>query len=160
MLSSIIMIQDLLIEAQRPPSSPVHVVGVVRCPQTVKVANYMVRDLAQGTITAELLQPDELVSGLMAQVCTSCCPHFTCFCLCLLLLLWAASASRLNYCRMLVWNASMPDDVYSITHGGQCTLLTEWHFGTMLAHCAGQDARLNGTRVHTICNHSSWTLAL
>lgn len=68
MLSSIIMIQDLLIESKRPRSSPVHVVGVVRCPQTVKVANYMVRDLGQGTMTAELLQPDELVSGLMAQV--------------------------------------------------------------------------------------------
>lgn len=68
MLSSVIMIQDLLIESKRPQSSPVHVVGVVRCPQTVKVANYMVRDLAQGTMTAELLQPDELVSGLMAQV--------------------------------------------------------------------------------------------
>ena len=71
MLSSLIMIQDLLIETQRPRSRPVHVVAVVRCPQTVKVANYMVRHLAQGTMTAELLQPDELVSGLMAQVCHS-----------------------------------------------------------------------------------------
>ena len=69
LLSSTIMVQDLLIESQRPPSDPVHVVGVVRCPETVKVANYMVKDLAQGTMTAELLQPDELVSGLMAQVC-------------------------------------------------------------------------------------------
>lgn len=68
LLSSIIMVQDLLIESQRPRSHPVHVVGVVRNPQTVKVANYMVKDLGQGTITAELLQPDELVSGLMAQV--------------------------------------------------------------------------------------------
>ena len=70
LLSSIIMVQDLLIESQRPRSHPVHVVGVVRCPQTVKVANYMVKDLSQGTMTAELLQPDELVSGLMAQVHT------------------------------------------------------------------------------------------
>lgn len=77
MLSSMIMIQDLLIESQRPRSKPVHVVAVVRNPQTVKVANYMVRDLAQGTMTAELLQPDELVSGLMAQVCS-------CLLLCLL----------------------------------------------------------------------------
>ncbi len=68
LLSSIIMVQDLLIESQRPRSHPVHVVGVVRCPETVKVANYMVKDLSQGTMTAELLQPDELVSGLMAQV--------------------------------------------------------------------------------------------
>lgn len=68
LLSSIIMVQDLLIESHRPRSHPVHVVGVVRNPQTVKVANYMVKDLGQGTITAELLQPDELVSGLMAQV--------------------------------------------------------------------------------------------
>lgn len=72
MLSSLIMVQDLLIESQRPRSKPVHVVAVVRCPQTVKVANYMVRDLAQGTMTAELLQPDELVSGLMAQVLFCC----------------------------------------------------------------------------------------
>ena len=77
MLSSMIMIQDLLIQAQRPISSPAHVVGVVRCPQTVKVANYMVRDLAQGTMTAELLQPDELVSGLMAQVPPICSPAHT-----------------------------------------------------------------------------------
>ena len=28
----------------------------------------MVRDLAKGTMTAELMQPDELVSGLIAQV--------------------------------------------------------------------------------------------
>lgn len=62
------MVQDLLIESQRSRSHPVHVVGVVRNPQTVKVANYMVKDLGQGTMTAELLQPDELVSGLMAQV--------------------------------------------------------------------------------------------
>ena len=34
----------------------------------MQVANYMVRDLARNCMTAELLQPDELVSGLMAQV--------------------------------------------------------------------------------------------
>ena len=68
MLSSMIMIQDLLIQAQRPQSSPVHVVGVVRCPETVKVANYMVKDLAQGTMTAGLVPPGGLVSGPMAQV--------------------------------------------------------------------------------------------
>lgn len=34
----------------------------------LQVANYLVRDLAQNTMTAELLQPDELVSGLIAQV--------------------------------------------------------------------------------------------
>lgn len=34
----------------------------------VQVANYMVRDLSKGCMTCELLQPDELVSGLIAQV--------------------------------------------------------------------------------------------
>ena len=34
----------------------------------MQVANYLVRDLAKNTMTAELLQPDELVSGLMSQV--------------------------------------------------------------------------------------------
>lgn len=68
MLSLMVMLQDLLIMYRRHRSNPCHVVGVVRCPQTVKVANYTVRDLAQGTMTAELLQPDELVSGLIAQV--------------------------------------------------------------------------------------------
>ena len=31
------------------------------------------RDLAKNTMTAELLQPDELVSGLMSQVCGCVC---------------------------------------------------------------------------------------
>ena len=34
----------------------------------LQVANYMVRDLSKGCMTCELLQPDELVSGLIAQV--------------------------------------------------------------------------------------------
>ena len=38
------------------------------CVVRMQVANYLVRDLAQNTMTAELLQPDELVSGLIAQV--------------------------------------------------------------------------------------------
>ena len=84
MLSSIIMVQDLLIESQRPQSHPVHVVGVVRCPETVKVANYMVKDLSQGTMTAELLQPDELVSGLMAQVYPHLYLLFACLLACLI----------------------------------------------------------------------------
>lgn len=32
----------------------------------------MVKDLARNTMTAELLQPDELVSGLMAQASALC----------------------------------------------------------------------------------------
>ncbi|KAK9814063.1 hypothetical protein WJX72_000188 [[Myrmecia] bisecta] len=68
MMSMLMLIQDILISTKRERSRPAHVVAVVRCPQSVKVANYMVRDLAQGTMTAELLQPDELVAGLIAQV--------------------------------------------------------------------------------------------
>ena len=38
MLSLMVMLQDLLIMYQRHRSNPCHVVGVVRCPQTVKVS--------------------------------------------------------------------------------------------------------------------------
>ena len=52
------------------------------CMVLLQVANYLVRDLAQNTMTAELLQPDELVSGLIAQVLTSCTSlaHFARMC--------------------------------------------------------------------------------
>lgn len=38
MLSLMVMLQDLLIMYRRHRSNPCHVVGVVRCPQTVKVS--------------------------------------------------------------------------------------------------------------------------
>ena len=37
MLSLMVMLQDILIMYRRHRSNPCHVVGVVRCPQTVKV---------------------------------------------------------------------------------------------------------------------------
>ena len=46
-----------------------------KSPHWLQVANYMVRDLSKGCMTCELLQPDELVSGLIAQVgCGQCYP--------------------------------------------------------------------------------------
>lgn len=40
----------------------------VRRPETTQVANYLLDRLGKGQVTAELLQPDELISGMMAQV--------------------------------------------------------------------------------------------
>jgi hypothetical protein len=60
--------QELLLKAGRGPGSPAHVVGMVRQPETVEVANFLIDKMGHGAITAELLQPDELVSGIIAQV--------------------------------------------------------------------------------------------
>ena len=43
----------------------------VRQPETVKVANYLIERLSKATVTAELLHPDELVSGMISQVAAS-----------------------------------------------------------------------------------------
>lgn len=40
----------------------------IRRAETSQVANYMLDRLGHGLVTAELLQPDELVSGMMAQI--------------------------------------------------------------------------------------------
>ncbi len=40
----------------------------IRRAETTQVANYLLDRLGQGLVTAELLQPDELVSGMMAQI--------------------------------------------------------------------------------------------
>ena len=40
----------------------------VRSPETVEVANYLIDRLGKATVTAELMHPDELVSGLLSQV--------------------------------------------------------------------------------------------
>ena len=43
-------------------------VAQVRQPETVKVANYIIERLGKATVTAELLHPDELVSGMISQI--------------------------------------------------------------------------------------------
>lgn len=40
----------------------------MRSPETVEVANYLIDRLGKATVTAELLHPDELVSGILSQV--------------------------------------------------------------------------------------------
>ena len=40
----------------------------IQRPETTQVANYLLDRLGKGQVTAELLQPDELISGMMAQV--------------------------------------------------------------------------------------------
>ncbi len=65
-------LQEVLLKAGRDKDSPAHVVGMVRQPETVEVANFLIDKMGHGVLTAELLQPDELVSGIIAQVCLSC----------------------------------------------------------------------------------------
>ena len=43
----------------------------MRQPETVKVANYLIERLSKATVTAELLHPDELVSGMISQIAAS-----------------------------------------------------------------------------------------
>ena len=62
----------MLLKAGRDKDSPAHVVGMVRQPETVEVANFLIDKMGHGVLTAELLQPDELVSGIIAQVRPSC----------------------------------------------------------------------------------------
>ena len=59
----------MLLKAGRDRDSPAHVVGMVRQPETLEVANFLIDKMGRGVLTAELLQPDELVSGIIAQVC-------------------------------------------------------------------------------------------
>lgn len=61
-------VQEVLLKAGRDKDSPAHVVGMVRQPETVEVANFLIDKMGHGVLTAELLQPDELVSGIIAQV--------------------------------------------------------------------------------------------
>ena len=70
----------MLLKGGRDASNPAHVVGMVRQAETVEVANFLIDRMGHGVLTAELLQPDELVSGIIAQA--RFCPaqsalHFT-----------------------------------------------------------------------------------
>lgn len=58
----------LLKEGRENGGRPAHCVGMVRAPETVEVANFLIDRMGRGTLTAELLQPDELVAGIIAQV--------------------------------------------------------------------------------------------
>ena len=59
--------QEVLLKGGRDRGSPAHVVGMVRQAETVEVANFLIDRMGHGVLTAELLQPDELVSGIIAQ---------------------------------------------------------------------------------------------
>ena len=67
------MAQELASAAGRDASNPTHVVGTVRQPETVEVANFLLDRMGRGAVSAELLQPDELVAAIIAQVCH--CSH-------------------------------------------------------------------------------------
>ncbi|KAK9839363.1 hypothetical protein WJX84_008646, partial [Apatococcus fuscideae] len=68
MLAMLMALQDTCRRGMRRTSKPLHVVGQIRRQETVQVANHLLERLGQGQVTAELLQPDELVSGMMAQI--------------------------------------------------------------------------------------------
>ena len=57
----------MLLKGGRDRGSPAHMVGMVRQAETVEVANFLIDKMGHGVLTAELLQPDELVSGIIAQ---------------------------------------------------------------------------------------------
>ena len=40
----------------------------IRQPETVEVANFLIERLGKSMVTAELMHPDELVSGILSQV--------------------------------------------------------------------------------------------
>ncbi|KAK9815434.1 hypothetical protein WJX72_003650 [[Myrmecia] bisecta] len=67
-LSVILLLNDVMVASGRDARNPVHIVGTVRRPETVEVANFLIGKLSKNTVTAELLQPDELVSGMISQV--------------------------------------------------------------------------------------------
>lgn len=67
-LGLLLLIQDILVHDERDQQRPCHIVSTVRRPQTIEVANYLVDRLGKKCVTAELLQPDELISGMISQV--------------------------------------------------------------------------------------------
>ena len=40
----------------------------MQSPETIEVADYLIERLGKSTVTAELIHPDELVSGILSQV--------------------------------------------------------------------------------------------
>ncbi|KAK9917305.1 hypothetical protein WJX75_002985 [Coccomyxa subellipsoidea] len=67
-LTTIALAQEVLLREGRAHGRPAHCVGMVRAPETVEVANFLIDKMGRGALTAELLQPDELVAGIIAQV--------------------------------------------------------------------------------------------
>ncbi|KAK9861239.1 hypothetical protein WJX84_011733 [Apatococcus fuscideae] len=68
MLAMLMVLQDACARYKRSSRKPLHVIGQIRRQETVTVANHLLERLGEGQVTAELLQPDELVSGMMAQI--------------------------------------------------------------------------------------------
>ncbi|KAK9797373.1 hypothetical protein WJX73_006662 [Symbiochloris irregularis] len=67
-ISVILLLQEVLMNSSRERGFPAHIVGMVRQPETVEVANFLISRLGKSTVTAELMHPDELVSGILSQV--------------------------------------------------------------------------------------------
>ena len=53
---------------QNPNLQPLPWRAQVRQPETVEVANFLLDRMGRGAVSAELLQPDELVAAIIAQV--------------------------------------------------------------------------------------------
>jgi hypothetical protein len=67
MLTSLLMVQDLC-NSRCAPGKPPHIVACIQFPETVATATHILTELARTRLTAELLQPGELVSGMLLQV--------------------------------------------------------------------------------------------
>ncbi|KAI3438204.1 hypothetical protein D9Q98_000641 [Chlorella vulgaris] len=67
MLTSLLMVQDVC-NTSCTSGKPPHVVACLQHSETVATANHILKALAKTRLTAELLQPGELVSGMLLQV--------------------------------------------------------------------------------------------
>ncbi|GAB4818940.1 hypothetical protein N2152v2_005986 [Parachlorella kessleri] len=66
-LASLLVVQDLVSDRPLPASTP-HVVAAIHRQGTVRTARHILKDLGRDRLTAELLQPNELASGMLLQV--------------------------------------------------------------------------------------------
>jgi hypothetical protein len=68
MLTSLLMVQDIVNSGGTLASRAPHIVACVQYPDTARTAEHILAELAKTRCTAELLQPGELVSGMLLQV--------------------------------------------------------------------------------------------
>ena len=82
--------------ACRTRSKAAHLVTTIAHPETTEVANHLIGQ-GDNVLTAELVHPEELMSGLLSQVhCLLCSLHSVPLLLCILLSALSQSAYPLN----------------------------------------------------------------
>ncbi|RMZ52103.1 hypothetical protein APUTEX25_001297 [Auxenochlorella protothecoides] len=68
LVSALLLLEACLLKRKRLLRAPLHVLGTIRRPDTVQVANHILARLCRGKMTAELLQPDEIAAGVLTQM--------------------------------------------------------------------------------------------